>query len=71
MSARAAESEVARRSLARRIFRRGIWENVATAIIALGVIMLCQPFVLALYSYSVVTTLFGTAMFIVVTKFPD
>jgi hypothetical protein len=54
-----------------RIFRRGPWENVATAIIALGVVMLCQPFWLTLYTYSLVTTLIGTVMFIVVTKLPD
>ena len=36
----------------RRLFRRGPRENVATGIIALGVIMLCQPFLLDLYSYS-------------------
>jgi hypothetical protein len=55
----------------RRFFRRGPWENVATSIIALGIIMLCQPYLLDLYTYSFVTTLFGTAMFIIVTKFPD
>jgi hypothetical protein len=54
-----------------RIFRRGPWENAATAIIALGVVMLCQPFWLTLYTYSLITTLIGTLMFIVVTKFPD
>jgi uncharacterized membrane protein YjjP (DUF1212 family) len=55
----------------RRYFRRGVWENIATSIIALGIIMLCQPFLLDLYTYSFVTTLVGTVMFIVVTKFPD
>ena len=54
----------------RRLFRRGPWENVATALIALGVIMLCQPFSLTLYSYSFVTVLAGTLMFVVVSKFP-
>ena len=54
-----------------RFFRRGIWENIATLIIALGIVMLCQPFLLDLYTYSFVTTLFGTVVFIVVTKFPD
>jgi hypothetical protein len=55
----------------RRIFRRGPWENVATGVIALGVVMLCQPFLIALYTYSFVTILTGTVMFMVVTKFPD
>jgi len=58
------------RSLLRRLFRRGPWENAATAIIAAGVVMLCQPFWLMLYSYSFVTILFGTILFVVVTKFP-
>jgi uncharacterized membrane protein YjjP (DUF1212 family) len=53
-----------------RLFRRGPWENVATALIALGVVMLCQPFSLTLYSYSFVTVLAGTIMFVVVSKFP-
>jgi hypothetical protein len=44
---------------------------VATALIAAGVLMLLQPFSLALYGYSFVTTLAGTAMFVVVSKFPD
>jgi hypothetical protein len=58
-------------SLLRRVFRRGLWENIATAIIALGIVMLCQPFLLGFYTYSFITTLIGTLMFIVVTKFPD
>ena len=58
------------RSLWRRLFRRGPWENAATTVIAAGVVMLCQPFWLTLYSYSFVTILFGTILFVVVTKFP-
>ena len=54
-----------------RLFRRGPLEMVATAIIAAGVIMLMQPFFLTLYTYSFVTTLIGTLMFIVVSKFPE
>ncbi|MFO1090705.1 MAG: hypothetical protein U1E46_14130 [Hyphomicrobiales bacterium] len=52
-------------------FRRGPWEMLATIVIALGVLMLMQPFSLTLYTYSFVTTLVGTAMFVVVSKFPD
>jgi hypothetical protein len=55
----------------RRLLRRGILESAATAIIALGIVMLCQPFWLDLYTYSFLTTLVGTTMYIVVTKFPD
>ena len=52
-------------------FRRGPWENLATIVIALGVVMLMQPLALALYSYSFVTILAGTAMFVIVSHFPD
>jgi hypothetical protein len=59
------------RSPWRRIFLRGPWENLATGLIAAGVVMLVQPFLLDLYSYSFVTILAGTVMFMVVSKFPD
>lgn len=52
-------------------FRRGPWENMATVIIALGVIMLMQPFVMWAFTYSFITTLIGTVMFIVVSHFPE
>ena len=52
-------------------FRRGPWETLATVVISVGVVMLCQPFWLMLYSYSFITILTGVAMFVVVTKFPD
>ncbi|MER8424364.1 hypothetical protein [Mesorhizobium sp. M1403] len=51
--------------------RRGLMENVATVIIAIGFLMLFQPFALALYTYSFITMLAGTAMFIIVSKFPE
>jgi hypothetical protein len=70
MSASAQNSKPSRSAM-RRIFRRGLWENIATAIIAVGVVMLCQPFVIDLYTYSFVTILTGTIMFMVVTKFPE
>ena len=44
---------------------------VATAVIAIGVLMLLQPFSLTLYTWSFATTLAGTALFMVVSKFPD
>ncbi len=59
------------RSLLRRIFRRGPWENAATAAIAVGVLMMMQPFSLWLYSNSFGVILTGTVGFIVVSKFPD
>ena len=51
--------------------RRGPWENLATIIIATGVLMLLQPLSMTLYTYSFATTLIGTAMFIIVTKFRE
>ena len=51
--------------------RRGLLENIATAIIGIGFLMLFQPFALTLYTWSFVTMLFGTAMFIIVSKFPE
>jgi len=51
--------------------RHGTWENLATLLIALGVFMLMQPFFLTLYSYSFVTTLAGTALFVICSKFPE
>ena len=54
-----------------RLFRRGPLENIATALIGIGFLMLFQPFALSLYTWSFVTMLVGTAMFIVVSKFPE
>jgi hypothetical protein len=52
-------------------FRREPWETLAVFIIAAGVLMLLQPLSMTLYTYSFITTLIGTIMFIVVTKFPE
>jgi hypothetical protein len=52
-------------------FRRGPWEMLATILIAVGVFMLMQPFLLGLYSYSFIVTLVGTVMFIIVSHFPE
>jgi hypothetical protein len=51
--------------------RRGPMENIATALIGLGFLMLFQPFLLIFYTWSLVTLLAGTVMFIVVSKFPE
>ena len=51
--------------------RRGPWEMLATVLIALGVVMLMQPFVIWAYTYSLIVTLTGTVMFIVVSHFPE
>ena len=55
----------------RRVSPRALAENIATALIVLGVIMLMQPFSLTLYSYSFITTLIGTVLFVVGSKFPE
>ena len=51
--------------------RRGPWEIVATVLIALGVFMLMQSFVLWAFTYSFFVTLLGTVMFIIVSHFPE
>ncbi len=51
--------------------RRSVAEAVAAATIALGVVMLMQPFSLTLYSYSFVVTLAGTVLFVIGSKFPE
>ena len=65
------KSPLAGRSLLPHIFRRGPWENLATILIGFGVVMLMQPLSIDLYSYSFVTILTGTVMFMIVSKFPD
>ena len=54
-----------------RLFRRGPWENAATAVIGIGIVMLMQPLALALFTWSFPVILAGTVMFIVVSHFPD
>lgn len=51
--------------------RRGPMENLATMVIGLGFLMMFQPFALALYTWSFVTLLAGTVMFIIVSKFSE
>jgi hypothetical protein len=51
--------------------RRGPMEMLACAVIAVGIFMMLQPFALILFTWSFVTTLLGTVMFTVVSKFPD
>ena len=51
--------------------RRGPWEMVASILIAVGVVMLMQPLVLSLFTYSFIVTLVGTVMFIIVSHFPE
>jgi hypothetical protein len=53
-----------------RWLRRGPLEMTACIVIALGIFMMLQPFVMMLYTWSFVTTLAGVAMFTIVSKFP-
>ena len=59
------------KSLLRRIFKRGIWENVSTALILIGVFMLMQPFAMWMYTYSFIVILVGTIGFVITSHFPD
>jgi hypothetical protein len=43
----------------------------ASILIGVGVLMLMQPFSLALYTYSFMVTLVGTVGFIIVSHFPE
>ena len=52
-------------------FRRGPWEMLASVLIAAGIFMMMQPYVLWAFTYSFAVTLIGTAMFIVVSHFPE
>ena len=51
--------------------RRGPWELLATILIGVGVVMLMQPFAIALYTWSFAVILTGTVGFIIVSHFPE
>ena len=51
--------------------RRGPWEMAASVLIAIGVVMLMQPFAMWAFSYSFLVTLVGTVMFLIVSHFRD
>ena len=51
--------------------RRSRMEMLACIVITLGIVMMLQPFVMVLFTHSFLTTLFGTVMFMVVSKFPE
>jgi predicted membrane protein len=51
-------------------FRRRPWEMLASILIALGVVMMMQPFAIWLFTWSFLVVLAGTVMFIVVSHFP-
>jgi hypothetical protein len=51
--------------------RRGPWETAAMTLIALGIVMLVQPWSIDLYGDSFLTILAGTFGFVVVSHFPE
>jgi hypothetical protein len=51
--------------------RRGAWELVASILIGLGIVMLMQPWVMALFTWSFLVTLCGTVLFMIAGKFPS
>jgi hypothetical protein len=54
-----------------RWFRRGPWENGAMTLIALGIVMLVQPWSIDLYGYSFMTILVGTLGYVAVSHFRE
>jgi hypothetical protein len=46
-------------------------ERIAMALMAIGALMMFQPFLLGIYSYSFIVILIGTAMFIVVSHLSE
>lgn len=51
--------------------RRAPHEMLASILIALGVIMMMQPWALVLYTWSFLVTLVGTLLFMAAGKFPE
>jgi hypothetical protein len=51
--------------------RRGIWEPVTLVIIALGLLMLMQPFAKVLFTYSFIVLLTGVAGYTIAGKLPE
>lgn len=56
---------------AKRWYRRGPWETGTMALIALGLVMLMQPFSLDVYSYGFVVLLAGVLGYSVAGKLPQ
>ena len=65
------EKDVPLVPLARKPSRKRTLERIAMGLMALGALMMFQPLVLALYSYSFITFLAGTLLFIVVSHLSD
>lgn len=51
--------------------RRGLWEPATLALIAIGLLMLLQPFAKVLFTYSFIVLLAGVAGYSVAGKLPE
>jgi hypothetical protein len=56
---------------ARRVLRRGPWENASATVIGLGILMQMQPWLLEIYTWSFAVILTGTLGFLVTSHFPE
>ncbi len=54
-----------------RWLRRAPLEAVAMALIGVGVVMMCQPWSIAVYGWSFLVVLAGTVGFLIVSHFPE
>lgn len=55
----------------RRLLRRGRCENVAAAVIGLGIVLQAQPFALDLYTWSFAVIVAGTVGFVVASHLQE
>jgi hypothetical protein len=53
------------------VLRRGPWQTASTVLIVAGILMLVQPFALALYTYSFSVILAGGVAFVITSHFPE
>jgi hypothetical protein len=61
----------ANRNAKRRVLRRRPWENASAIVIGVGILMQMQPFMLELYTWSVIVIIAGTLAFLVTSHFPE
>jgi hypothetical protein len=66
-----AAASAAAGSVLRRCLRRGPWENVTTALIGLGLVMLMQPWSIDLFSYAFDVLLAGVVGYSIAGKLPQ
>jgi hypothetical protein len=64
-------SKIAADDFKRNLLRRGPWQTASTVVIVAGILMLVQPFALALYTYSFAVILAGSVAFVITSHFPE